>query len=77
MEEQLRKNKMPLCSLESETPSEKFDILGFSLLYELNYTNMVNMLDLAGIAFFAEQRRDAGSVCDWRRTMHLQSGTSG
>ncbi|WP_372682399.1 TIGR03960 family B12-binding radical SAM protein [Desulfosarcina sp.] len=56
MEAQLRKNKLPLCSLESETPLKNFDILGFSLLYELNYTNMVNMLDLAGIAFFAEER---------------------
>jgi radical SAM superfamily enzyme YgiQ (UPF0313 family) len=56
MEAQLRKNKLPLCSLESKTPLKKFDILGFSLLYELNYTNMVNMLDLAGIAFFADQR---------------------
>ena len=58
MEAQLRKNKLPLCSLESETPLKNFDILGFSLLYELNYTNMVNMLDLAGIAFFAEQRSE-------------------
>ena len=56
MEAQLRKNKMQLCSLESDIPLKNFDILGFSLLYELNYTNMVNMLDLAGIAFFAEQR---------------------
>jgi radical SAM family uncharacterized protein/radical SAM-linked protein len=56
MEAQLRKNKLPLCSLESKTPLKKFDILGFSLLYELNYTNLVNMLDLAGIAFFADQR---------------------
>ena len=56
MEAQLRKNQLPLCSLESETPLKNFDILGFSLLYELNYTNMVNMLDLAGIAFFADQR---------------------
>lgn len=56
MEAQLRKNKMALCSLESETPLKNFDILGFSLLYELNYTNMVNMLDLAGIEFFAENR---------------------
>ena len=59
LEAQLRKNRMPLCSLESETPLKKFDIIGFSLLYELNYTNMVNMLDLAGISFFAGQRNDS------------------
>ena len=58
MEVQLRKNKIPLCSLESKTPLKQFDILGFSLLYELNYTNMVNMLDLADIAFFAEHRSE-------------------
>jgi radical SAM family uncharacterized protein/radical SAM-linked protein len=69
MEEQLRKNKILLSSLESETPLKKFDIIGFSLLYELNYTNMVNMLDLAGISFFTRQRDEgdpfiiAGGPC--------------
>jgi radical SAM family uncharacterized protein/radical SAM-linked protein len=58
MEAQLRKNERPLCSLESATPLKKFDLLGFSLLYELNYTNMVNMLDLAGIALFAQARSE-------------------
>ncbi|MGA6927678.1 MAG: TIGR03960 family B12-binding radical SAM protein [Desulfosarcina sp.] len=56
MEDQLRQNHIRLCSLESETPLKKFDIVGFSLLYELNYTNMVNMLDLAGIPFYGRQR---------------------
>lgn len=41
----------PLCSLESGTPLPLFDIIGFSLLYELNYTNILMMLDLAGIPF--------------------------
>jgi radical SAM family uncharacterized protein/radical SAM-linked protein len=69
MEEQLRKKNMVLCSLESEIPIKKFDIIGFSLLYELNYTNMVNMLDLAGIPFFTNQRKQtdpfviAGGPC--------------
>ena len=69
MEEQLRKNQKALCSLESQTPVEQFDILGFSLLYELNYTNMVNMLDLGGIGLFADQRGEedpfviAGGPC--------------
>ena len=69
LEAQLRKNKMPLCSLESETPLKKFDIIGFSLLYELNYTNMVNMLDLAGVSYFSCQRKQtepfviAGGPC--------------
>jgi len=69
MEAQLRKNGLPLCSLESEIPLKKFDIIGFSLLYELNYTNMVNMLDLAGIPFFSSRRKQndpfviAGGPC--------------
>ena len=58
MEEQLRKNRLPLGSLESQTPLKEFDIIGFSLLYELNYTNMVNMLDLGGVPFFTEQRKE-------------------
>ena len=58
MEEQLRKNRLPLSSLESKIPLKNFDIIGFSLLYELNYTNMVNMLDLGGVSLFAEQRRE-------------------
>lgn len=41
----------PLCSLETATPLQNFDIIGFSLLYELNYTNILMMLELAGIPF--------------------------
>jgi len=54
----LRRENLPLFSLESETPLADFDIIGFSLLYELNYTNVLAMLDLAGIPFRAG-RRDA------------------
>jgi len=56
MENQMRKNNVPLCSLESETPIANFDIIGFSLLYELNYTNMLNMLDMSGIPFISKER---------------------
>lgn len=59
MEEQLRKNKKELCSLESQAPLHRFDIVGFSLLYELNYTNMVNMLDLGGIPILASERDES------------------
>ncbi|MBW1866840.1 MAG: TIGR03960 family B12-binding radical SAM protein [Deltaproteobacteria bacterium] len=52
----LRKYKVALASLETGTPLGKFDIIGFSLLYELNYTNILMMLDLAGIPFRASQR---------------------
>lgn len=56
MEQQLRQRGQRLFSLESQTPINQFDIVGFSLLYELNYTNVVNMLDLAGISLLAAKR---------------------
>jgi radical SAM family uncharacterized protein/radical SAM-linked protein len=59
MEALLRHKHQPLCSLESHIPLRQFDIIGFSLLYELNYTNMVNMLDLSAIPFLSRQRSHA------------------
>ncbi|WP_319522734.1 TIGR03960 family B12-binding radical SAM protein [uncultured Desulfosarcina sp.] len=59
MEDQLRQNQKALVSLESQTPLHRFDIIGFSLLYELNYTNMVNMLDLGGIPLQAKERDES------------------
>ena len=56
MEAVLRKSGLPLFSLESRQPIHNFDILGFSLLYELNYTNVLTMLDLANIPFLASAR---------------------
>jgi radical SAM family uncharacterized protein/radical SAM-linked protein len=50
---------IPLCSLETGTPLTRFDIIGFSLLYEMNYTNVLLMLDLAGIPFYASQRDES------------------
>ena len=47
---------MPLHSLESFTPAAEFDIIGFTLQYELNYTNVLNMLDLAGIPLLSTDR---------------------
>ncbi|MCW8860347.1 MAG: TIGR03960 family B12-binding radical SAM protein [Deltaproteobacteria bacterium] len=56
MEEWLREQKKPLCSLESSRPLAQFDIVGFTLQYELSYTNLLGMLDLAGIPLRREQR---------------------
>jgi radical SAM family uncharacterized protein/radical SAM-linked protein len=55
-ERELRRSHVSLYSLESKTPLREFDILGFSLLYELNYSNILTILDLAGIPFRAENR---------------------
>ncbi len=49
MEEQLRKNSVPLFALESGDYIRDFDMIGFTLQYELCYTNVLNMLDLAGV----------------------------
>ena len=59
MADYLRKYKIGLSSLESGIELSKFDIIGFSLLYELNYTNILMMLDLAGIPFRASMRDDS------------------
>jgi len=46
---QLRKHQLPLYSLENKIPLSSFEIVGFSLLYELNDTNLINMLELGQI----------------------------
>ena len=56
METRLRNTGKPLFSLESREPINRFDIIGFSLLYELNYTNVLTILDLGHIPFLASDR---------------------
>jgi radical SAM family uncharacterized protein len=57
MEDILRKEKIPLFSLESRTPLKNFDLIGFTLQYELSYTTILNMLDLGGIPLHSDQRK--------------------
>ena len=59
MEALLRREDMPLFSLESRRSLLDFDILGITLPYELCYTNILTLLDLAGIEFFAEKRNES------------------
>lgn len=56
MEQAMRQSGLPLFSLESKRPLNAFDIVGFSLLYEMCYTNILTMLDLAGIPACAQDR---------------------
>jgi radical SAM family uncharacterized protein/radical SAM-linked protein len=56
MEKVLREKEIPLSSLESSTPLCQFDILGFSLQYELCFTNVLSMLDLSHIPFLSRDR---------------------
>ncbi|NLA39981.1 MAG: TIGR03960 family B12-binding radical SAM protein [Smithella sp.] len=58
-ERQLRERRLPLTSLETQRPIADFDVIGFSLQYELSYTNILTMLDLGGIPLASAERRDA------------------
>ena len=53
----LRENNLPLYGLESFTPLREYDLLGFSLQYEVCYTNLLTMLDLGGVPHFSADRR--------------------
>ena len=55
----LRNNKIELFSLESRRPIRDFDIIGFSLAYELSYTNVLNILDLGGVSKMSAERSDS------------------
>ena len=68
MEDLMRKENVPLFSMESRTPVKEFDIVGITLQYEMSYTNILSALDLAGIPLRAEDRKDgpfivAGGSC--------------
>ena len=69
MEEKMREEGIKLYGLESGDPLDEFDVIGFTLQYEMSYTAVLNMLDLAGIAVRAEDRGEdaplviAGGPC--------------
>ena len=56
MEEQMRSLGLPLFSIESKTPLSEFDLVGFTLQYELSFTNVLNMLDLGGVPLLTADR---------------------
>lgn len=62
MEDQLRTHDVPLVSLENATPLCDFDVVGFSLQYELTFTNVLNMLDLGRIAVRSADRPDGAPL---------------
>ena len=69
MERLMRSEGLPLYSLESRTPAREFDLIGFSIQYELSYTNVLTMIDLAQIPLRTRDRREddpiliAGGLC--------------
>lgn len=56
MEALMREKHIPLYTLESKCPVKDFDVLGFTMPFEMCYTNILNMLDLAGIPLLAKDR---------------------
>lgn len=69
MEKEMRENNISLYALESKDSLKEFDFLGFTLQYEMSYTNILNMLDMSGIKLRASQRGEdepiimAGGPC--------------
>ncbi len=69
MKEQMERLDIPLYALESKDPLRMFDVIGFTLQYELSYTNILAMLDLAHVPFYAKDRGEddpfivAGGPC--------------
>ena len=75
---ELRKSATPLLSLESHTPLSRFDIVGFTLQYEMSYTNVLEMLDLGGVPVLCADRGEndpivvAGGPCAFNpEPLHL------
>ena len=62
MEQQMRDNDIPLYTLESKTPLYDCDIIGFTLPYELSYTNILNMLDLGRVPVLAKDRKELKNI---------------
>ena len=69
MEAAMRQHNLPLWALESKQPVKEFDMIAFTVGYEMCYSNILNMLDLAGIPLYSSQRTGlknivfAGGVC--------------
>jgi radical SAM family uncharacterized protein/radical SAM-linked protein len=59
MRDQLIENNISIGGLETKKPLKEFDIIGFSLLYELNYTGVLEILDLGNIPFYSSQRDES------------------
>ncbi len=62
MEKYLRETKTPLWTLETGTPLAEMDLIGFTLQYEMTYTNLLNMLELGGVPLLARDRKNGPFV---------------
>lgn len=59
MEDLMRQEGLPLFTIETKSPVKDMDILGFTLQYELSFSNIINMLDLGGIPYYREDRDES------------------
>lgn len=62
LEQKMRENNIALFSIETQQCVKDFDFLGFTLQYEMSYTNVLNMLDLAGIPLFSKDRTEKDPI---------------
>jgi len=62
MEEKMRELNVPLWALESGDPIKDFDLIGFTLQYELSFSNILNMLDLAGVPLYSRDRTELAPI---------------
>ncbi|NBG88948.1 TIGR03960 family B12-binding radical SAM protein [Isachenkonia alkalipeptolytica] len=62
MENLLRREERPLFALETKTPLKAFDFIGFTLQYELSYTNILNILDMGEIPLFQKDREEEDPI---------------
>ncbi|MCH3913974.1 MAG: hypothetical protein LKE29_01530 [Acidaminococcaceae bacterium] len=76
MEGKMRERKIPLSSMETSRELSQFSLVGFTLQYELSYTNIINMLDLGNITVLSKERREeepfvmvGGTLCFQLRTI--------
>ena len=76
MEALMREKGIPFFGLESRDPIQEFDFIGFTLQYELSFTGVLNMLDLAGVPLHACDRDDDCPLVGGR-AVRLQPGTAG
>ena len=82
MEAQMRKYQLPLWALESQNKVKDFDMIAFTIGYEMSYSNILNMLRLAGIPLHAKEREGlhnivfAGGVCAFNSCAAFTSLTS-
>lgn len=62
MEDEMRKNSVDLFSLETKTPLSDFDVIGFTLQYELSFSTILNMLDLGGVPLLSKDRHSLKNI---------------